>query len=869
MAQPVSRRRVWLTKTSLVGVALACVFIALCVSVYWRVNSVLEAMKTSIWKNAFSHPGESTQYFLRLVTDIRHEAFRDTLIAGALPALAGFAGGLWTTLLLRQVSAAFWLTFLVPTGLAMATGWIFGLISDTAATDGVIAIIAAYSAMGFVGARRLFLTGQDTQWTGGIVSLPDWRRSRAETGAGGSDRRSKPLRALLRRELHSNQINLLLAGGLLLLNLAVITFRKFGAEYLSMHGAFRMTLETFPLLWLALPLMVGSVAVAEERKLGTLETSLALPPSRRIQFIMKLGFVVVLSLLLGSVVPWLIEALASLLNVIGNSSGLMIIGQTRELSGLLLVGSAGLGLLSFYGSTLTRNTLQAMGAGVLASCLAFVITAVAADPPPIAEIYLWSGRLAGRIAGPVMALMLLGLAYRNFKILQPDLRTLFRNVRILLSALVALAALTTLIYHRAWEAWLPEEPKHGFFPAIFAGPDQRVTEFGPAQWQERTKLVKVETSPARVAVLLPRGRLWLRQRPVKQIKLLSPAGQVYRVGIPKGSWHAGFVEGSNWRDVAVSGTNCFAIGTDGSLWDLSDLRWGRSAAAAKPKRVGQGGLWKAISGGNGQFISESGGHFTALKGDGTIWEWGARLVFPAQTFHAQTVLLETTPEPRRVGTDDDWAAVSESAQGDGSVAVKTDGTIWRWGRVHWVSTNGTSMPRLTAVPEKWLEGIGVVPVSLSFSGNALAVVSPDGELWLWGKGGNAARLLGPRLAGLAERELVRWGIGSDWKEVRLHWWHGAVGVKRDGSLWQWDPRRPLPTVGGWAAPATRPSQYEDWVAVCPMERAFLALAHDGSLCEWEDEEEAYIYYFYERARPDPSRLLQPSRIKAWKVAEVK
>jgi hypothetical protein len=47
-------------------------------------------------------------------------------------------------------------------------------------------------------------------------------------------------------------------------------------------------LEFWWVLWLGLPFLVGSAAVAEERKLGTLEGQLCLPTTRRTQFAVKL-----------------------------------------------------------------------------------------------------------------------------------------------------------------------------------------------------------------------------------------------------------------------------------------------------------------------------------------------------------------------------------------------------------------------------------------------------------------------------------------------------------------------------------------------------------------------------------------------------
>ena len=59
-----------------------------------------------------------------------------------------------------------------------------------------------------------------------------------------------------------------------------------------------------------MPFLVGCAAVAEERKLGTFEGQLCLPAKRRTQFGLKLFVVIVLSVVMGTIMPVLLEGLA-------------------------------------------------------------------------------------------------------------------------------------------------------------------------------------------------------------------------------------------------------------------------------------------------------------------------------------------------------------------------------------------------------------------------------------------------------------------------------------------------------------------------------------------------------------------------------
>src|SRR5438093_2329785 len=61
------------------------------------------------------------------------------------------------------------------------------------------------------------------------------------------------------------------------------------------------------LFWVVVPLLAGAVSVAEERKLGTMEAQLCMPISSRLQFAIKLLFVVVLGGVLSAALAWVAE----------------------------------------------------------------------------------------------------------------------------------------------------------------------------------------------------------------------------------------------------------------------------------------------------------------------------------------------------------------------------------------------------------------------------------------------------------------------------------------------------------------------------------------------------------------------------------
>ena len=89
LAQPAERLRIWQTKLSVLSVAFLTVFVV------WLISFGFALLNSSWVADSVENP-------------------YNLFITICLIAAATFTGGLWTTLLLRQLAGAFWLTLLVP-----------------------------------------------------------------------------------------------------------------------------------------------------------------------------------------------------------------------------------------------------------------------------------------------------------------------------------------------------------------------------------------------------------------------------------------------------------------------------------------------------------------------------------------------------------------------------------------------------------------------------------------------------------------------------------------------------------------------------------------------------------------------------------
>jgi len=208
-----------------------------------------------------------------------------------------------------------------------------------------------------------------------------------------------------------------------------------------------------------------------------------------------------------------------------------------------------------------------------------------------------------------------------------------------------------------------------------------------------------------------------------------------------------------------AGHNC-AILDDATLWcwgsngesQLGTAERTLGAIVATPTQVGIANDYFHASGGQG--------HTCALRGRGALWCWG-------RNSSAQLGLGSLEPGqatlPLRVGSDDDWAALT-SAQ-EGSCGRKLDNRIFCWGY------NGAG--RVGAGPEISLSPLAVgdaTYTSLATSTFHTCAVKTDRTLWCWGRNvegqlaiGNYDAVAGPTQA-----------VGSAFVEVGVGRFHSCA-----------------------------------------------------------------------------------------------
>jgi ABC-type transport system involved in multi-copper enzyme maturation permease subunit len=799
LAQPVPRHRIWSAKTLPLAVMVTLVWFV------WCISYILH------------NPGNQT-----------FNDLWDMEICTAMFALAMFSGGLWSVLLFRQMAAGFWFAVLTPGALLMSIVDILENQPDKVVDRVLIAAFIVYGIAGFIFARWLFSRVQDAQWTGGDVAMPEMRGlARFKIGLG-ARRDLRPRVALLAKEFQLHQSQFLMAGVLLLLHLGVLATRKFG--HLPRNSSLEFVLEQFWCLWLVMPFLVGCAAVAEERKLGTLEGQLCLPAKRRTQFGLKLFVVLVLSVVTGTIMPVLLEGSRILpefnldfpralmagnfvVSSVWGQFALNILATIWFSLPLLTFGAISLGMaaLAFYASTLTRNTLQALAPAVLGFLLMWLMLLAASEPEEFSRYPLWRGVLIYLIGVPVLTAVVAALAYGNYKRVLVGWSVWRRNLLTLAISLALVVAATAAIYHRAWELLGTTEPPHG------------IARLTPNQ-------ARLQIDGDNITVFLADGRVWMDR--FYQFEV-NPFTSQFMENPTFGGGK--FLDGTNWLDAADCWLDIAGIQRDGSLWvsEKPDLRlrvWlkGKMPASESTKlaRFGKENDWKNISYyGISPFL---------LKTNGTLWIWGPNRWYWDKTWPGLHAF-----QPRRLGTNSDWA---EMFTDNGLTFLrKTNGEVWTYPALFYtddtklVLNEQITLGQARYLPTNHWRSVFwcSAPDSMSF----IAGISEDGtfrELADWQK------ILHNSKWGLVNRS-IQIGTETNWLMAVSGIKNKAVSLKADGTLWQWKFEK-APDINPQGFSLNRFSEHSDWVAIASMADGFISLATDGSLWLWRFEPEYYSFH---------------------------
>lgn len=272
-----------------------------------------------------------------------------------------------------------------------------------------------------------------------------------------------------------------------------------------------------------------------------------------------------------------------------------------------------------------------------------------------------------------------------------------------------------------------------------------------------------------------------------------------------------------------------ALKSDGTVW-----AWGTGNAGAQitiPEQVND--LTDVVA------ISQRENRNYALKSDGTLWTWGGMW----GSLHNQI----RVDNPTQIEGLSDIATFSISNFNDCITVVKSDGTVWGC-KVEAQKINNDSTVtiisdsfQVVGLTDIVVVSSTVIPpkvISQSFEGYGLALKS-DGTIWAWGK--NEYGQLGNGECN-PENEFAEPVQVMNLTNVIavLATDETSYALKSDGTLWAWGYERDAGKLGNdtdmngenYSSVPIQFKHLTDVVAISHYHNSYLAIKKDGTVWEW-------------------------------------
>jgi alpha-tubulin suppressor-like RCC1 family protein len=231
---------------------------------------------------------------------------------------------------------------------------------------------------------------------------------------------------------------------------------------------------------------------------------------------------------------------------------------------------------------------------------------------------------------------------------------------------------------------------------------------------------------------------------------------------------------NDWAAISAGGRQSTGIKTDGTYWAWGGNSYGQ---LGDDTNISKTSPVQTVAGGTNWSIPAAGSNASGgIKTDGTLWTWGKNF-FGVLGNDSQVAQVSSPVQTVAGGTN--WSYLSIPNQT--AVALKTDGTLWSWGRATSGALGDLSSITKSSPVQTVAGGTNWRQATIGGFFFTLAIKT-DGTLWGWGN--NANGTLGNNSTGDVSSPIQTVASGTNWQQVSAGY-KSVAAIKTDGTLWTW------------------------------------------------------------------------------------
>ena len=293
--------------------------------------------------------------------------------------------------------------------------------------------------------------------------------------------------------------------------------------------------------------------------------------------------------------------------------------------------------------------------------------------------------------------------------------------------------------------------------------------------------------------------------------------------------------GANWKQVSSGSYHTACIKTDGTLWIWG---WNYRGQIGDNTSTNVSSPVQTITfGTNWKNVSSGVDHCAAIKTDGTLWCWGRNIYGQL----GDNTITDKSSPVQTIAFGTNWKQVSAgngtfAAGGNNTAAIKTDGTLWCWGLNSTGQLGDNTVINRSSPVQTIAFGTNWKQVSAG-NGN-FAAIKNDGTLWTCGY--NLYGQLGDNSIVKKSSPVQTVAYGTNWKQVSCGHSHTAA-IKTDGTLWIWGGNTTYGNLGdnttvSRSSPVQTIAYGTNWKSVTCASQHTAAIKTDGTLWIWGDNQ---------------------------------